>query len=160
MPSWTWKPPLLAPSFKGRGAGGVRSLFLLLLATLACSRLFPAGTPTPTLRDPAEPAPAYTGQFDCYGTENGVRAYAGRITVLTGGQVTFKNYDGLLQTGAWIYDEPGKTFTFSGGTDLASAIYKASQDSLVVVLVPAAKVAHADSGMSCQRAVPGQTGPP
>ena len=133
---------------------------LLLLTSLACSRLFPAGTPTPTLRDPAEPVPAYTGQFDCYGSENGLQAYAGRITVQTGGVVTFKNYDGLLQTGAWIYDEPGRTFTFSGRTDLASAIYKDAQDSLVVVLVPAASVAHAQSGMQCQRAVPGQTGPP
>jgi hypothetical protein len=131
-----------------------------LLSTLACNRLFPAGTPTPTLRDPAEPLPAYLGQFDCYGHENGLLAYAGRITVQLGGQVTFKNYDGIVQTGAWIYDEPGKTFTFSGSTDLASAIYHDAQDSLVVVLVPGATVAHADSGMSCQRAVPGQTGPP
>jgi hypothetical protein len=136
------------------------ALALLWLATLACSRLFPAGTATPTLRDPAEPAPAYTGQFDCYGTENGALAYAGRITVQTGGQVTFKNYDGVLQAGAWVYDEPGKTFTFSGSTDLASAIYQEAQDSLIVVLVPTAKVAHAESGMRCQRAVPGQTGPP
>ena len=133
---------------------------LLVFATLACSRFFPAGTPTPTLHDPAEPAPAYTGQFDCYGNENGLQAYAGRITVQTGGVLTFKNYDGLLQTGAWTYDEPGRTFTFSGSTDLASAIYKDAQDSLVVVLVPAARVAHAQSGMQCQRAIPGQTGPP
>ena len=133
---------------------------LLLLTTLACSRFFPAGTPTPTLRDPAEPAPAYTGQFDCYGSENGLKAYAGRITVQTGGVLTFKNYDGLLQTGAWIYDAPGRTFTFSGSTVLASAIYKDAQDSLVVVLAPGATVAHAQIGMQCRRAVPGQTGPP
>jgi hypothetical protein len=136
-------------------------LALLLFTSLACNALTPhAGTPTPSLRDSAEPAPAYTGQYDCYGNENGLQAYAGRITVQTGGQVTFKDYDGVLHTGAWSYDAPGKTFTFTGGIALASAIYKEAEDSLVVVLVPNAAVAHADSGMRCQRAVPGQTGPP
>jgi hypothetical protein len=162
------RSPRLPPSLKAagpgaqrreKGAGGIGFL-LLVLATLACNRLFPGGTSTPGLRDPAEPLAAYMGQFDCYGSENGLQVYAGRVTVKPGGEVTFKNYDGIVQTGAWTYDLPGKTFTFTGRTDLASAIYRDAEDSLVVVLVPGAAVAHADIGMRCQRAVPGQTGPP
>jgi hypothetical protein len=159
-PTRSFRSALLPPSIKGRGAGGIRSaLVLLLLASLACSAL-PLGVGPTRVPDPAEPAPAYTGQFDCEGVENGLRAYAGRITVQTGGQVTFKDYDGAVQTGAWTYDVSGKTFTFSGSTALASGIYKETDDTLIVVLAPNAAVVHANSGMKCQRAVPGQTGPP
>jgi hypothetical protein len=142
-----------------------RFVFLfLLLAALACSTLTSAagtaavaGTPLP----PSAANPSYTGQFDCYGAEKGLGAYAGRITVQPGGPVTFKDYDGLVQTGAWTYDAPGHTFTFTGATVLASAIYNSTKDSLIVVFTPNAQVVHTDNaGMRCQRAVPGQTGPP
>jgi len=138
-----------------------RSLAVLFLfATVACNALIPvsvSGTPTTA---PAASAPPYVGQFDCEGTENGVRAYSGRITVQPGGLVTFKDYDGVVQTGTWTYDRAGTTFTFRGSIALASALYNATSDSLIVVLVPNARVVHAISGMKCQRAVPGQTGPP
>jgi hypothetical protein len=153
------KSLLLPPSrsclckIEGRGAGGVRSLLaLLLLASLACNALSPRG--------PAGKAPAYVGQFDCYGTENGMGAYSGRVTVQPGGQVTFTNYDGTVQTGSWTYDVPSTTFTFKGSISLASALYNATADTLNVAIAPNASVVHTAGGMSCQRAVPGQTGPP
>jgi|SRR5579859_199399 len=156
------KSLLLPPSFKvedpralcgDRGFGGVRSLLaLFLLASLACNVLSPRG--------PAGTAAPYVGQFDCYGTENGMGAYSGRVTVEPGGRVTFKDYDGTLQTGTWTYDVPGTTFTFKGSIALASALYDATADHLTVALSPNASVVHAAGGMSCQRAVPGQTGPP
>ena len=149
-----------------RGAGGVRTaLAFVLLATLACNTLTAAvgpATVSGTASPPANAAdPPYTGQFDCDGLENGLRAYAGRSTVQPGGLVTLKDYDGTVQTGAWTYDVPGNSFTFSGSTPLASAIYDPANDTLIVVFVPNAKVVHTDNaGMKCQRAVPGQTGPP
>jgi len=145
--------PLLPPSFRGRG---VRSLLaLLLLASLACNALSPRGPGTP-----AGEAPPYVGQFDCYGTENGMGAYSGRVTVEPGGRVTFTNYDGALQTGTWTYDVPSTTFTFKGSISLASALYDATADTLDVYIASNANVVHTEGGMSCQRAVPGQTGPP
>jgi hypothetical protein len=141
------------------------ALALVLLATLACNTLTAAVGPTAVPGTAAPRADAtdrpYTGQFDCDGLENGLRAYAGRITVQPGGLVTLKDYDGTVQTGAWTYDVPGNSFTFSGSTPLASAIYDPANDTLIVVFVPNAKVVHTDNaGMKCQRAVPGQTGPP
>jgi hypothetical protein len=149
---------------EGRGAGRVSSILVLLLfATLACSTLNSAGTPavagTPST-GPAGTAPPYVGQFDCEGTEKGLRAYSGRITIQPGGLVTFKDYDGTAQTGTWAYDVPGTTFTFNGAISLASALYNSTSDSLIVVFAPNVSVVHAISGMKCQRAVPGQTGPP
>ena len=148
-----WLPPAL----KGRGAGGVRSVLIcLLLAALACSRLNTAlGTPLPAS------TAAHLGQFDCYGNEKGALAYAGRVTIQPGGVVTFKGYSGGVETGAWTYAAEGHAFTFSGSTPLASGVYRPAQDTLTVVFTPAAKVAHAEGGsLSCQRAEPGQTGPP
>lgn len=131
----------------------------LLLTALACTAT-PSSSPAVVAGTPP-PAPAYTGQFDCYGAEKGLGAYAGRVTLQPGGLVTFKDYDGLVQTGAWTYDAPGRTFTFTGASLLASAVYNPAQDSLVVVFTPNASVIHTDNaGMRCQRAVPGQTGPP
>ncbi len=161
------KPITFPPSFKGRGARGVRSvplLPLLLLATAACSTLSPAGgsasvSGTPTAATAGANAP-YLGQFDCEGTEKGLRAYSGRIIVQPGGLLTFKDYDGAVQTGTWTYDAPGMTFTFSGGIALASALYNPTSDGLTVIFAPNAQVVHALGGMKCQRAVPGQTGPP
>jgi hypothetical protein len=169
------KPTTLPPSLKvgdprkgvngERGARGVRSVFaLLILGSLACNTLTAAAAPSAVART-AAPAnvtnPPYTGQFDCDGLENGLRAYSGRITVQPGGLVTFKDYDGAVQTGTWTYDVPGNTFTFSGSTPMASAIYNSANDTLIVVFVPNAKVVHTDNaGMKCLRAVPGQTGPP
>ena len=140
-------------------------LALVLLATLACNTLTSGVGPTAVSGTPASPAnatkAAYTGQFDCEGLENGLRAYSGRIAIQPGGLVTFKDYDGAVQTGAWTYDVPGNTFTFSGSTPLASAIYSPANDTLIVIFVPNATVVHTDNaGMRCQRAVPGQTGPP
>ncbi len=141
---------------------------LLVLAALACSLLTPAGpgpsvaptaalTATPT----AAAGPAYTGMFDCYGTEGGLGAYAGRLDFQPGGVVTFKDYDNLVQTGAWTYDAATGTFAFSGGTSLASAVYRPASDTLTVTLLPGASVVHAEGGsMQCQRAKPGITGPP
>jgi hypothetical protein len=148
-----------------RVAGGLRLALAVLLATLACNALTSGVGPTAVSRTAAPAAgatnPPYTGQFDCDGLENGLRAYSGRITVQPGGLVTFKDYDGTVQTGTWVYDVPGNTFTFSGSTPLASAIYSPANDTLVVIFVPHATVVHTDNaGMTCQRAVPGQTGPP
>jgi hypothetical protein len=135
------------------------ALVVLLLAATACSLMPNFVQATPTLA-PTVAGPAYAGQFDCEGTENGLRAYAGRITVQPGGLVTFKDYDGVVQTGTWTYDAGATTFTFNGNTSLASALYNPTADSLVVVFAPNVHVVHAISGMKCQRAVPGKTGPP
>jgi hypothetical protein len=133
-----------------------RLFALLALATLACSLLSPAG-PTAT---PA-PSAAYLGQFDCYGSEGGLGAYAGRVTLQPGGVVTLKDYDGLITTGTWTYDAAANAFAFTGAIGLASASYAASSDTLTVALAPSAALVHAEGGhMQCQRAQPGITGPP
>ncbi len=154
----------------------MRALLLPLLATLACSLLTPAGSgptvaatapaaATQALPPPGTPAPAaapaYTGQFDCYGAEGGLGAYAGRITIQPAGLVTFKDYDGLVQSGAWTYDAAARAFTFTGGTPLARAVYQPADDTLAATRVANAQVVHAEGGrLRCQRARPGITGPP
>ena len=155
-------------------------LLIVVLAALACSLLTPATpppsvAPTETLPVPATPAsptpaastptagaaPAYLGQFDCYGTEGGLGAYAGRITLQPGGAVTLKDYDGVVTAGAWTYDAAANTFTFSGAIALASASYAPATDTLAVTLAASAALGHAEGGsMQCQRAKPGITGPP
>src|SRR5438105_808486 len=129
-----------------RRAGAIGLVAAVLLTLVACNALSPAGTAsqlnTPTTT-PVVGAPAYVGQFDCEGTENGLRAYSGRITVQPGGLVTFKDYDGAVQTGTWAYDPAATTFTFTGSIALASALYNKANDSLVVVIAPNASVVHA-----------------
>ena len=158
-PGGAGPPRLFAPYATRRGARGVRFLLaLVLFAGLACSFLSPVGlgprgTPTPV--------PAYLGQFDCYGAESGLGAYAGRITIQPGGAVTFRDYDMVVQTGAWTYEAATNTFAFTGSTGLASAIYQPASDTLTATFVPVATVVHAEGGtMSCMRAKPGITGPP
>lgn len=138
---------------------------LLLVASLACSRLTPAVPPTAISATAAPPIsttnPGYLGQFDCQGLENGLGAYAGRLTIEPGGVATFTDYDAAVHTGAWTYSASRDTFTFTASVLLASAVYLPASDMWVVVLVPKANVVHAENGgMHCQRAVPGQTGPP
>ena len=129
-------------------------ILLLALASLACSQLAPA---TPS----AIAGAAVTGQFDCYGTEGGLGAYAGRVTLEPGGAATFKNYDNQVQTGAWTFDARAKTVTFTGSLALASALYLPAADTLMLAFAPNAQVVHAEAGAAtCQRAKPGITGPP
>jgi hypothetical protein len=126
---------------------------------LACSVLTRAATATVSTA-PA-PAVAVTGQFDCDGTEGGLGAYAGRVTIAPGGSVAFKNYDGIVQNGNWTYDKQTNTYFFTSSLSLATAVYKPAADSLVVVVRPGATVVHAENNqMTCQRAKPGVTGPP
>src|SRR5512135_3199892 len=98
---------------------GVRLWLLLILLTgLACGGL-----------SPATPTPAYLGLFDCYGTEGGLGAYAGRLNFQPGGGLTFKDYDNAEHTGAWTYAAAAHTFTFTGSTGLASAVYTPATDT-------------------------------
>lgn len=121
--------------------------------SLATSTAPPSPTAQPIA--PPEPTPAFLGDFDCYGLEAGVRAYAGRIGFQADGTVTFAG-----QTGQWTYEAASATFTFAGGTDLGTATYGASDDTLVAEARPDAAMAHADDGrLDCVRAVPGVTGP-
>jgi|SRR5579859_2434986 len=139
----------------------LRRLLPLLLASLACSVLSPAG-PGGTLAPTAAPTPtpAYLGQFDCYGAEGGLGAYAGRLTFQPGGTATFKDYDAATTTGAWSADAAGR-LTFSGSLPLASASYAPATDTLEVTLAPNAALVHGEGGrLQCQRARPGITGPP
>lgn len=112
--------------------------------------------PTPTAQPISpEPTPAFVGDFDCYGLEAGVRAYAGRIGFEADGTVTFAD-----QTGQWTYQADSATFTFAGSTGLGTATYGASDDTLVAEARPGTAIAHADDGrLDCVRAVPGVTGP-
>jgi|SRR5579859_3227998 len=137
-----------------------RLLPLLLLASLACSVLSPAG-PGGTLAPTAAPTPAYLGQFDCYGAEGGLGAYAGRLTFQPGGAATFKDYDAATTTGAWKADAAAGRLSFSGSLPLASARYAPATDTLDVTLAPNAALVHGEGGrLQCERARPGITGPP
>jgi hypothetical protein len=110
---------------------------------------------TPGVTPTAAALPAHLGQFDCYGQEAGLRAYAGRVTLAADGTMTFAD-----QTGQWTYEAGAAAFTFSGSTDLGEATYQAGEDTLVVLVRPGSTVAHADDGrMDCVRAEPGVTGP-
>lgn len=133
-----------------------------LLLTLGCARLPQGATVTPlsptvsggasATPDPAQP---FLGQFDCYGQEAGLSAYAGRVTLAPGGRVGFAE-----QTGQWTYEPTGARLTFAGSTDLGTATYQASDDTLVVAIRAGSSVAHAEGGrMDCVRARPGITGP-
>jgi hypothetical protein len=127
-------------------------VLVLTLAALACQTVLGGG--------PSAAAP-YQGAFDCYGTEGGLGAYAGRVTLNAGGTATFRNYDDQTQTGTWSYDEPTHTVSFAGTIDVAKAVYDAKADSMVVQLAAGAQVVHAEGGsMDCKRAEPGVTGPP
>src|SRR3979409_1033956 len=95
--------------------------------------------------------PAYTGQFDCEGLENGARAYAGRVDIQPAGLVTLTESSGAVTGGGPHYDAQNSTFTFSGGTPLANAIYNTDNDTLTVVFQPSTEIAHAaNGGMQCQ----------
>lgn len=115
----------------------------------------PPPSPTAQPNSPPEPTPAFVGDFDCYGLEAGVRAYAGRIGFESDGTVNFAD-----QTGQWTYEAASATFTFAGSTDLGTATYAATDDTLVAHARPGAAMPHADDGrLDCVRAVPGITGP-
>ena len=127
-------------------------LIVLTLAALACQTVMGGG--------PTAAAP-YQGAFDCSGTEGGLGAYAGRVTINAGGTATFRNYDDQTQTGSWTYDASTHTVSFTGTIDLASAVYDPTADTMAVQLASGAQVVHAEGGsMDCQRAKPGITGPP
>ena len=140
--------------------GGLIPLVLLCLAS-ACilsprlATSTPPPNPTAQPSSPPEPTPAFMGDFDCYGLEGGVRAYAGRIGFASDGTVNFAG-----QTGQWTYQAASAAFTFAGTTDLGSATYGASDDTLVAQARAGAAIPHADDGrLDCVRAVPGVTGP-
>ena len=127
-------------------------ILILTLAVLACQAVTGGG--------PSAAAP-YLGAFDCYGTEGGLGAYAGRVTLNADGTATFRNYDDQTQTGTWSYDASTHTLSFTGTIDVAKAVHDAAADTMVVHLASGAQVVHAEGGsMDCQRAKPGITGPP
>jgi len=127
-------------------------VLILILAALACQTVAGGG--------PNAAAP-YLGAFDCYGTEGGLGAYAGRVTLNADGTATFRNYDDQTQTGSWSYDPSTRTINFAGTIDVGSAVHDASADTMAVHLASGAQVVHAEGGsMDCQRAKPGITGPP
>ena len=143
-----------------RVGSGLVVLFLLGLAS-ACilsprlATSTPPQSPTTQPLAPPESTLAFIGDFDCYGLEAGVRAYAGRIGFAADGSVTFAD-----QTGQWTYEAASATFTFAGSTDLGTATYVASDETLVAQARPGAAIAHADDGrLDCVRAIPGVTGP-
>ena len=125
---------------------------IFTLAALACQTVTGGG--------PSAASP-YLGAFDCSGTEAGLGAYAGRVTLNADGTATFRNYDDETQTGSWTFDRVTSTVTFTGTIDVAQAVYDAAADTMVVRLAAGAQVVHAEGGsMDCQRAKPGITGPP
>jgi hypothetical protein len=127
-------------------------ILMLTLAALACQAVQGGG--------PTAAAP-YLGAFDCSGTEAGLGAYAGRVTLNADGTALFRNYDDQTQTGSWSYNSQTNSLSFSGTIDLASAVHDASADTLSVLLARGAEVVHAEGGsMACVRAEPGITGPP
>ena len=127
-------------------------VLLLILAALACQTVTGGG--------PSAASP-YLGAFDCSGTEGGLGAYAGRVTLNADGTATFRNYDDETQTGTWTYDASTHTISFTGTIDVAKAVHDAVADTMVVQLAAGAQVVHAEGGsMDCQRAKPGITGPP
>ncbi len=127
-------------------------VLLLTLAALACQTVQGGG--------PTTAAPSL-GAFDCYGTEGGLGAYAGRVTINADGTATFRNYNDETQTGSWSYDLSTSTVSFTGAIDVSRAVYDASADTMVVRVASGAQVVHAEGGsMNCQRAEPGITGPP
>ena len=70
-------------------------ILVLTLAALACQ----------TLAGGAGAAAPYYGAFDCYGTEGGLGAYAGRVTLNADGTAIFRNFDDETQTGSWTRDQ-------------------------------------------------------
>ena len=69
-------------------------------------------------------AAPYHGAFDCYGTEGGLGAYAGRVTINADGTAVFRNFDDETQTGSWTRDQTTSAISFTG-TDLSTAVYNA-----------------------------------
>jgi hypothetical protein len=127
-------------------------VLVLTLAALACQAVQGGG---PSAAKP------YLGAFDCYGTEGGLGAYAGRVTLNADGTAIFRNYDDQTQTGSWSHDPSTSTVSFTGTIDVGLGVYDASADTMVVHLASGAQVVHAEGGsMQCQRAEPGITGPP
>ena len=127
-------------------------ILVLTLAALACQAARGGGS--------GARAP-YLGAFDCYGTEGGLGAYAGRVTLNADGTATFRNYNDETQTGSWSYDSSTSTVNFTGTIDVGKADYAASADTMVVRVAAGTQVVHAEGGsMNCQRAEPGITGPP
>ena len=125
-------------------------VLLLALAALACQTVLGATAPAP-----------YQGAFDCSGTEAGLSAYAGRVTINPDGTAAFRDYDDQTQTGSWTYNQQTATLSFGGSLPLLTAIHDPAADTLVVVLLPGASVVHAEGGsLACQRSEPGVTGPP
>jgi hypothetical protein len=124
-------------------------VLFMVLAALACQTL-QGGAAAP-----------YLGAFDCYGAEGGLGAYAGRVTINADGTAVFRNYDDQIQTGSWSYDSQTTTVSFTSALDVASGLYTASTDTLLVQVATGVQVAHAEGGsMECVRADPGFTGPP
>ncbi|MCC7361196.1 MAG: hypothetical protein IT317_17050 [Anaerolineales bacterium] len=132
------------------------ALAALLLAALACA--FPgAAAPTPT---PTALVTTSLGAFDCTGSENGLLAYAGRLTFAPAPDASWQAQGETPVTGQYDYDPASSLFTFGGGFVFDSAIYDANTDTLVATVTPGTTLAHAEGGsVTCVRAQPGITGP-
>jgi hypothetical protein len=125
---------------------------VLLVAALACAIPGLGPTPTPT------PVPGYLGRFDCSGFENGLLAYAGRLSLEAGGAAAFKSPDADAFTGT--YTDNAGTISFSSGFILSTALYTATSDEVSASVAPGQTLAHAETGsLACVRAEPGVTGP-
>jgi len=132
------------------------ALAALLLAGLACA-LPGAAEPTPT---PTPVSTSYLGAFDCTGLENGLLAYAGRLTFAPAPDATFQAAGGSAVAGTYDFDGTGSVFTFRAGFVFDSAIYDPNTDNLVATVTPGTTLAHAEGGsVTCVRAQPGITGP-
>ena len=98
----------------------------------------------------------HLGQFDCYGLERGMLAYAGRFRFMPSGEVEFGGRRGKVD-----YDGASQAFMFEAGFPFVRARYDETRDELKAYLAPGVKMAHAESGsVDCKRSVPGKTGPP
>ena len=132
------------------------ALAALLLAALACA-IPGAATPTPT---PTALVTTYLGSFDCNGIENGLGAYAGRLTFAPAPDVSWEVPSVTPVQGQYDYDPASGLFTFRVGFVFDSAIYDANADTLAATVTPGTTLAHADGGsVTCVRAQPGITGP-
>jgi hypothetical protein len=127
-------------------------LLALLVAALACNLPGAGPTPTPT------PIPGYLGRFDCSGYEAGLLAYAGRLSLESGGAAEFKPAGADAFSGT--YTDNAGTITFSSGFVFSTALYTAASDELSASVAPGASLPHAETGtVACVRAEPGVTGP-
>ena len=117
-------------------------VLFLTLAALACQAVQGGGPG----------AAPYLGAFDCYGTEGGLGAYAGRVTLNADGTAIFRNYDDQTQTGSWSHDPSTSTVSFTGTIDVGLAVYDASADTMVVHLASGAQVVHAEGDLHAERA--------